>query len=500
MTMVRFKPVPTPAAAPVRAPRPLASRRVYLDSLGCAKNLVDSEATLGLLAAEGWERTLDPDQADALVVNTCGFLEAARAESIERILELAQLKTTSRPRVLAVLGCLVARAEDEMRDALPEVDVWLPAGEHAALPARLERRWDETPAPEIRRATDRSGSGRAPAGAFAGFASRVLMTARHTTYLKISEGCTNACSFCSIPLMRGLQRSRSLADIVTEARALVARGAVELHLVAQDLTHYGFDLEQRLDLLDVVEALAEIDALEWVRLLYAHPAHLTRRMLDGLFHVPKVVPYLDMPIQHASPSVLRRMNRPYGPERVRAQVEQLRATVPGITLRTTVIVGHPGETNRTFDFLARFLDEVPFDRLGIFTYSREPGTPAGDFGGRPRASTAATRMHALQDAQMHRAGERSAARVGERVRMLVDARLDPVAPADAPIAAGAVAIGRTTGEALDIDGCVYLESDPDSARVAPGDFIDAVVVASDVYDLRVRMAPPDVRSHAGTTT
>ena len=484
MSMVQFKTHRAPAGEVVRASRPVSSRRVYLDSLGCAKNLVDSEATLGLLAEDGWERTPNPDEADALVVNTCGFLEAARSESIDRILELAQLKTTARPRVLAVLGCLVARAEDEMRDALPEVDVWLPAGRHADLPARLANAWDEQPAAELRRATDRSGSGRAPASAFAGFASRVLLTAPHTTYLKISEGCTNACSFCSIPLMRGLQRSRALEDIVTEARALVARGAVELHLVAQDLTHYGFDLERRLDLLDVVEALSEIDGLEWIRLLYAHPAHLTPRLLAGLFRVPKVVPYLDLPIQHASPAVLRRMNRPYGPERVRHQVEALRATVPDMTLRTTVIVGHPGETSRDFEFLAEFLDQVPFDRLGIFTYSREPGTPANDFGARPRASTAAARMHALQEMQMHRAGERAAARLGARVRVLVDNGFDAGATADLPIASGTVAVGRTTGEALDIDGGVYLE--PGDAEIVPGTFVDAVVTATDVYDLRAR--------------
>jgi ribosomal protein S12 methylthiotransferase len=478
MSMVEFRPAATPAPAAARAAR----GRVYLDSLGCAKNLVDSEATLGLLAAAGWERAPQPADADVLVVNTCGFLDAARGESIDRILELALWKTTARPRVLAVLGCLVARAEEELRDALPEVDVWLPAGRHAELPARLAGALAEQPEPALRRATDRSGSGRAPAGAFAGFAQRVLLTAPHTTYLKISEGCTNACSFCSIPLMRGLQRSRPLADLVEEARALVARGAVELHLVAQDLTHYGFDLEARVDLLDVVEALSAIDGLEWIRLLYAHPAHLTPRMLEGLFRVPKVLPYLDMPIQHASPAVLRRMNRPYGPERVRAQVEQLRAAVPDITLRTTVIVGHPGETGRDFDRLARFLDEVPFDRLGIFTYSREPGTAANDFGGRPRASTATARLHALQDMQMHRAAARAAARVGSEVRVLVDAPVDDDASRDLPIAAGATAVGRTAGEALDIDGAVYLES----GRFEPGSFVRARVVASDVYDLRAR--------------
>lgn len=461
-----------------------AGGAVYFDSLGCAKNLVDSEAALGLLGRDGWHRSDSPQDADVLVVNTCGFLDAAREESVERILELAALKGTGRPRILAVLGCLVARAAAELQESIPEVDLWLPAGEHGRLPEALAERWDHLPADETRRATDRSGSGRAPIGAFAGFGARVLLTPAHTAYLKISEGCSNACTFCSIPLMRGLQRSRPLEEVVEEATQLVARGVRELHLVAQDLTHYGFDLVPRYDLLDLVRALSEVRDLEWIRLLYAHPAHLTPRLLHGLFEVPKVARYLDMPIQHASAPLLKAMHRSHTPERVRDQIEWLRRNVEGIALRSTVIVGFPGETDRDFEVLVRFLAEARYDRLGIFTYSREPGTPAYDYRPRPRASTAMRRMQILTELQMHVAGERAAARVGTRVRVLVDA---PVDDPESPIAAGTVARARSEAEALDIDGCIYVEAGERSLEdLAPGRFLDVEILAADVHDLRAR--------------
>ncbi len=475
-----------PEAAP-GAPAPtLAGLRVYLDSLGCAKNLVDSEATLGLLAAAGAAPVEDPAAAEILLVNTCGFLEAAREESIQRILELAAQKSYGRARVLGVLGCLVSRAPAELAAALPEVDVWLPAGAQGTLCASLEAVLARQPAPQLRAAADRSGSRRAPSGAFAGFGSRVLLTPAHTAYLKISEGCSNKCSFCSIPLMRGTQRSRSLEELVAEAEGLAARGVRELHLVAQDLTHYGFDLPGRPDLLDLVTALHGIDGIEWLRLLYAHPSHLTPRLSQGLFQLPKMTRYLDMPVQHASTRLLRAMHRPYTATSLRRQFLELRQRIPGLTLRTSVIVGFPGEGESDFLALVRFLEEIQFDRLGIFTYSREPGTPAYGLAGRPRASTVSERLQALTELQMHLAAQRARARVGTRARVLVDARLEKNAEETSPFARGAVAIGRSEGEALDIDGLVFLEGGPD---LQPGRFVDVEILDADVHDLRGRVLP-----------
>ncbi|HZM15414.1 MAG TPA: 30S ribosomal protein S12 methylthiotransferase RimO [Candidatus Krumholzibacteria bacterium] len=475
-----------PEAAP-GAPAPtLAGLRVYLDSLGCAKNLVDSEATLGLLAAAGAAPVEDPAAAEILLVNTCGFLEAAREESIQRILELAAQKSYGRARVLGVLGCLVSRAPAELAAALPEVDVWLPAGAQGTLCASLEAVLARQPAPQLRAAADRSGSRRAPSGAFAGFGSRVLLTPAHTAYLKISEGCSNKCSFCSIPLMRGTQRSRSLEALVAEAEGLAARGVRELHLVAQDLTHYGFDLPGRPDLLDLVTALHGIDGIEWLRLLYAHPSHLTPRLSQGLFQLPKMTRYLDMPVQHASTRLLRAMHRPYTATSLRRQFLELRQRIPGLTLRTSVIVGFPGEGESDFLALVRFLEEIQFDRLGIFTYSREPGTPAYGLAGRPRASTVSERLQALTELQMHLAAQRARARVGTRARVLVDARLEKNAEETSPFARGAVAIGRSEGEALDIDGLVFLEGGPD---LQPGRFVDVEILDADVHDLRGRVLP-----------
>jgi len=479
--------IPVPPEAAPGAPAPtLAGLRVYLDSLGCAKNLVDSEATLGLLAAAGAAPVEDPAAAEILLVNTCGFLEAAREESIQRILELAAQKSYGRARVLGVLGCLVSRAPAELAAALPEVDVWLPAGAQGTLCASLEAVLARQPAPQLRAAADRSGSRRAPSGAFAGFGSRVLLTPAHTAYLKISEGCSNKCSFCSIPLMRGTQRSRSLEALVAEAEGLAARGVRELHLVAQDLTHYGFDLPGRPDLLDLVTALHGIDGIEWLRLLYAHPSHLTPRLSQGLFQLPKMTRYLDMPVQHASTRLLRAMHRPYTATSLRRQFLELRQRIPGLTLRTSVIVGFPGEGESDFLALVRFLEEIQFDRLGIFTYSREPGTPAYGLAGRPRASTVSERLQALTELQMHLAAQRARARVGTRARVLVDARLEKNAEETSPFARGAVAIGRSEGEALDIDGLVFLEGGPD---LQPGRFVDVEILDADVHDLRGRVLP-----------
>lgn len=470
----------------VQAP-PLGGLRVYLDSLGCAKNLVDSEATLGLLRAAGCETGAEPAEADVLVVNTCGFLELAREEAIERILELAQLKGTARPRLLAVLGCLVARAPAELQESIPEVDVWLPAGRHGELVGALRQAWDGRQAEGRRRAADRSGSGRAPITAFAGFGERELLTPAHTAYLKIAEGCSNPCTFCSIPLMRGTQRSRTPDAIVEEAAGLARRGVRELHLVAQDLTQYGHDLRPRRDLLDLVGELAAVTGIEWIRLLYAHPAHLGKRLLEGLFMVPKVVPYLDLPVQHAAPRLLRAMRRGHGPERLRRQVTWLRGHVPDMTLRSTVIVGFPGETERDFEQLCRFVQELRFERLGVFTYSREPGTTAYGLPGRPRSTTAMRRLHQLTDLQMEIAAQHSAARVGSRTRILVDALLGEGDDELPPIARGTVALGRSPAEALDIDGVVYLEPPPaGQPPLQPGQFVAAAIVAADVHDLRAR--------------
>jgi ribosomal protein S12 methylthiotransferase len=464
--------------------------QVYLDSLGCAKNLVDSEATLGLLSRAGARRCPHPEDADILLVNTCGFLEAAREESVHRILELAQCKTTGRPRVLGVLGCLVSRAPDELAQEIPEVDVWLSAGAHAQLPQRLDEVLSRQPTLPQRQATDRSGSGRAPQGAFAGFGERVLLTPSHTAYLKISEGCSNKCTFCSIPLMRGTQRSRPMQDVVQEASCLAQRGVRELHVVAQDLTHWGFDLPGRPDLLDLVRALDAVPGLEWIRLLYAHPKHFTERMLHGLFELPHVARYLDMPVQHASNRLLRAMRRPYSAEQARQQFLWLRQHVPDISLRTSVIVGFPGETEADFQALCRFVSEISFDHLGIFTYSREPGTPSYDMRPRPRFQTAQRRLQELNDLQLHISAERAQSRVGSSARILIDAPASSLRDQDIllpQLSTGCVAVGRSQGEALDIDSTVWVDPGALPAEaLVPGTFVDATVTDAEVHDLRVR--------------
>jgi ribosomal protein S12 methylthiotransferase len=301
--------------------------------------------------------------------------------------------------------------------------------------------------------------------------------------------------------MRGTQRSRPMADIVAEARALAARGVREVHLVAQDLTHYGFDLPGRPDLVDLTRELAGVEGIVWVRLLYAHPAHLTRRMQEQLFGVPKVLPYLDMPIQHASDTVLRAMRRPYTAARVRQQVLDLRRRVAGITLRTTVIVGFPGENERDFAALCRFVEEMRFDRLGVFAYSREPGTASYALPGRPRTSSVERRMHELSTLQMHIAAERAATRLGTRTTLLVDGLVADLAAGDRPpIAEWTQVHGRTPAEALDIDGTVFAETVGNAAgnAAAPGDLLEIEIVAHDVFDLRARVLPSKAATDGST--
>ena len=468
----------------------LAGMQVYLDSLGCAKNLVDSEATLGMLLRAGMRLCDEPSDADVLLVNTCGFLEAAREESVDRILELAQCKTTGKPRLLGVLGCLVSRAPDELQQNIPEVDVWLSAGAHGQLASRLADVILQKPTNQQRQATDRSGSGRAPQGAFAGFGSRVLLTPSHTAYLKISEGCSNKCTFCSIPLMRGTQRSRPLDDLLADASQLIGQGVREFHVVAQDLTHWGFDLPGRPDLLDLVRALDALPGMQWIRLLYAHPKHFTDRMMRGIFELPHVARYLDMPVQHASDRLLRGMRRPYSVEHARQQFLWLRENVPGISLRTSVIVGFPGETDADFRALCQFVEEVQFDHLGIFTYSREPGTASYDMRPRPRHATSQRRLQELSELQIHISGSRAALRIGSSVRILIDTLAATLRQQDVllpDLADGCEAIGRSEGEALDIDSSIWVDAgNLNPAALVPGTFLTATITDADVHDLRAR--------------
>jgi ribosomal protein S12 methylthiotransferase len=428
-------------------------------SLGCPKNLVDSEQMLGLLQQAGHEVVATPDAADVIVVNTCGFIDSAKRESIDAILEMAQHKAT-RPGVrLVVAGCLAQRYAPELVREVPEIDaVFGPGG-----------------VPRVVEAVEgRTGRARASAPATPSWLAdcgvpRVRSTPQHLAYLKISEGCDYRCAFCVIPRLRGRYRSRTPRDILAEAKRLAAAGVRELVLIAQDTTRYGIDLGLRDGLARLLRRLARIDGLRWIRIMYAYPTTVTDALLETVAEEEKVVKYLDLPLQHASPAVLRRMRRPSSRTHVMGLVERIRRRVPGVALRSAFIVGFPGETKSEFSELLAFLGEARLDHVGVFTYSREEGTAAHALRNQPSSRTKAGRQRRLMEAQQRVAAARNAARLGERLEVLVDGRETG--------GAGRL-VGRLASQAPEIDGCVLL-----TGEARPGSFVTCEITGAGPYDL-----------------
>jgi ribosomal protein S12 methylthiotransferase len=423
--------------------------RVSIITLGCDKNTVDSERYLAQLADRGAEPTEELGEADVILINTCGFIDAAKKESIDAIVEAARLKDEGRVRAVVAVGCMVQRHKAELEEALPEVDLFLGSAEMDRLVPELEERGliDDVPQPHP---GVRLFAGDMP----------------HVRYLKISEGCDHGCAFCAIPLMRGKHRSFALDEIVREAQLLEAQGAREINLVAQDLAHYGRDRRDGVQLPDLLEALVRETGIPWFRLLYLYSAGLTPRLLELLAREPRILPYLDMPMQHASDAVLARMRRPERQRTIRERVQRIRQVVPDVALRTTCIVGFPGETDDDFETLLAFLEEVQFDRVGAFTYSPQEGTRAAEMPDDVPESVKRERLERLTELQRQITAERYEQRIGRTVRAIVD-RVDD----DGTIEA------RTIWQADDVDGVTWLDADE---PLAPGALVE--VALSDVVD------------------
>jgi len=434
--------------------------KVHLVSLGCPKNQVDAELMLGALVRAGGQAVDSPGEADCLVVNTCAFIEAARAESIETILELAAWKRRGRRRRLVVTGCLPQRYGRALLRELPEIDAVLGTGEVGRIVDVL-RRLDAR----------RAWVAQAPPGyLYDAEAPRVRLARVPYAYVKIAEGCDMGCAFCAIPLMRGRHRSRPVADIVAEVTRLAREGVVEAVLVSQDTLAYGRDLPGpgRPDFGDLLLALSETP-IPWLRHLYLHPAHVTERLVAKLARA-RALPYLDLPIQHADDGILRAMRRGVTRRRLAEVVALLRAALPGATLRTTVLVGFPGETEAAFETLLEFLEDTRFDRVGVFTYSAEEGTPAATMPDAVPPEVAAERARRVQDAQDRLVWERQAALRGTVQEVLVDGpSADPAFPWE----------GRTAAQAPEIDGVVYLRD----AGLRPGLRLPVRIVEVEGYDL-----------------
>lgn len=435
--------------------------KVHILSLGCPKNLADSELMLGALAGAGFEITLDPDDAQVLIVNTCAFIEAAKRESIEAIVEAGRIKGQAAGRRLVVAGCLAQRYGAELREQLPEVDILVGTGNFLDLPELLRR----TETPELR-PIPYAGAAHLLAGAAA---PRVRIGDSISAYLKISEGCNHKCSFCIIPKIRGSHESRPLEDIVAEARALAADGVREINLIAQDLTAYGRDLELRPSLAQLLGRLDRIEGLRWIRLLYCYPNFVTDELLGAIAELPRVVKYIDMPLQHADDEVLRAMRRERSAAALRNLLDRIRRSVPGVTLRTSFIVGFPGETEQAFGRLLDFVREEQFDRVGVFTYSREEKTAACDMPDQLPERVKRARRSALMELQAEISLRKNRSLLGRELEALVEGEAEGRATRMR---------GRTSGQAPEIDGMVLLKGE-----AHPGEFVRARIDRVLSYDL-----------------
>src|SRR4051794_31960166 len=385
--------------------------KIGLISLGCPKNLVDSEVMLGLAQRAGHELTRDASDADVLVVNTCAFIDAAKQESIDTILEMAQHKKNGQCRKLIVTGCMAERYRDELRREIPEIDAVLGTGEVPEIVGAI----GGSPL-----AFHRSTPGTRPTYLYGAETPRLLVTPGHYAYVKIAEGCDYKCAFCIIPTLRGAYRSRSADSIVQEARALAARGVKELLLISQDTTFYGIDRQERGALGRLLRALNRIDGLAWIRLLYLYPTTIDDDTLAAMAECEKVCKYIDLPLQHASNPVLARMKRPGSRQKYEALLHRIRTRVPGVALRTTFIVGFPGETEADVEELRQFVSDQAFDHLGVFTYSHEDGTSAFAMSDDVPAKEKAARRARVMGLQKRMGAKRNRARIGERTRVLVD--------------------------------------------------------------------------------
>ncbi|MBM4344884.1 MAG: 30S ribosomal protein S12 methylthiotransferase RimO [Deltaproteobacteria bacterium] len=428
---------------------PQGARQVHLVSLGCPKNRVDSEGIVGQLQRDGWTLTGDPAAADLLIVNTCAFIEDSKTESIDAILGLADHKAARPGSKLVVAGCLAQRHAADLARELPEVDAFVGTGEYDQLSRRLGL---DGGSPTLVHG-ERKGR---PDYLADHLEPRYVAPATFSAYLKIAEGCDQACSFCIIPKLRGAQRSRTVEDCVAEARALVDRGVLEVNLVAQDLTHYGMDRADPRALTRLVRELGRVDGLRWVRLMYAYPDNFGDDLVDAIAETDNCCKYIDMPLQHASDAVLTAMKRRTTRADIEALLQRLRDRIAGVVLRTTMLVGHPGETEADFAQLLEFVKTWRFDRLGCFAYSREDGTLSGRMAGQVPTAVKKARRDRITRAQQNISEAILQGYVGQCVEVLVEGLSEETE---------LLLQGRMRGQAPDIDGVVYInDAPPDIGR------------------------------------
>lgn len=438
-------------------------RSVHVVNLGCARNLVDGEHMMGLLGRAGIMMTDHPEKADAIVINTCSFIEAATEESVDTILEMAEQKKTGRCRRLIVVGCLPERYREDIRSSMPEVDVFLGTGAYDRILDAV--RGDNHPAGEKAFPDpDQAGAPSTKTGR--------LITTGHMAYVKIAEGCDRHCTYCIIPKLRGRQRSRLSHDVVSEARGLIAQGVRELVLVAQETTHYGSDLTSGENLAGLLDALAALSPDVWIRTLYGHPESLNERIVQIIDSHANLCSYFDIPIQHGSDSVLKRMGRRYGRDDLLRMVDRIRSRLPEAALRTTVIVGFPGETDRDFETLTNLVKTVRFHHLGVFTYSDAADLPSHGLPDPVPRAIAEDRRDRLMALQRDISESINETYLDRRLTVLLDEVSEP-----------GLYMGRTEFQAPEVDGVTYVKTAATDPELKPGTFVKAVITDTLEYDL-----------------
>ncbi|MGX4586481.1 30S ribosomal protein S12 methylthiotransferase RimO [Paenibacillus chitinolyticus] len=435
------------------------TEKVRVVTLGCEKNLVDSEIMSGLVDQRGYSVVENNEEATVIIVNTCGFIDAAKEESVTTILDMADLKRTGDLKALIVSGCLTQRYKEELMKEMPEIDGIVGTGDFHNINAII----------------DEALKGKKPVYVgnpvfnYEQALPRKVSTPRYTAYVKIAEGCDNACTFCSIPIMRGKFRSRSMESVITEARQLASQGVKEVSLIAQDSTNYGTDLYDKFMLPELLNRVSEVEGIEWVRLHYAYPGFFTDELIETMAANPKICKYIDMPLQHSSDAILKRMRRPGREKDARELILKIRKRMPDAALRTSLIVGFPGETEEDFEHLVQFVQDVQFDRLGVFTYSMEENTPASRLPGQVPDEVKEYRAAALMELQREISNRRGGRRLGEAVDVLIeryDGRND-------------VYIGRSQYDAPEIDGEVFVTG----TNIGIGGVVKVRVTHSFEFDL-----------------
>lgn len=458
------------------------TEKIYLVSLGCDKNLVDSEIMLGLLSKEGYIITNELSEADYAIVNSCCFIGDAKEESINTIIEIGELKKEGKLKGLIVTGCLAQRYQSMITDELPEADAVIGTTAYDNIVSAIAEIKAKNGLP------DKSLFIEDLERLAGGEEHRLVPAGEISSYIKIAEGCNKRCTYCIIPYIRGNYRSIPMETIVKEAEELAKQGTKELLLVAQETTLYGVDIYGKKALPDLVHELSEISGIEWIRLLYCYPEEITDEIIEAIKNEKKVCHYIDLPIQHSSDAILRKMARKTNQAELRERIARLRKEIPDITLRTTLITGFPGETEEDFKELYNFVDEMEFDRLGVFTYSAEEGTPAAEMEGQVAEEVKIARRNEIMELQQEISAEKAEGRIGKVYEVLVEGTV-PVDSVNGEAFASImevnedgkkVYIGRTYMDAPDVDGQVFFESD---YEIMSGELVEVEIIASDEYDL-----------------